>query len=125
MFKAILGYIIRMTQTFNCTRCSSKSLTENDFGQDKQGNNFKTCNNCRDYSNQRKANNREVHRQYGRDHYQANPEHRIEQIKHWRTQNIERLTEQITCACGGKFQYRTKAEHERTKKHQTYLTGTH
>ena len=114
-----------MSQTFNCSRCNSKSLTENDFGQDKHGNNFKTCNKCRDWSNQRKANNREVHRQYAREHYQANKEHKNEQVLQWKADNMEQLINIVKCECGGKFQYRTKAEHERTKKHQTYLNNIH
>jgi len=114
-----------MSQTFNCTRCNSKSLTNNDFGQDKDGNNFKTCNKCRDYSNQRKANNREIHRQYAKEYYEANKEHKTEKVLQWREDNIERLITIVKCGCGGKFQYRSKAEHEKSKKHQTYLTSIH
>ena len=58
---------------------------------------------------------------YSKEHYQANKEHKLEQVKQWKEANIEKLTEKIICGCGGKFQYRTKAEHERTNKHLKYL----
>ena len=112
-----------MTQNMNCSRCFSKSLTVNDFGKDKQDNYLKTCNKCREYSNQRKANNRETIQQYSKEHYQINKEKKIEQVTQWKNDNINKLLEKIHCECGGKFQYRTKAEHERTHKHQKYLNS--
>ena len=110
-----------MNQNMQCSRCHSKALTVNDFGKDKYENYFKTCNMCREDSNQRKANNRDTIRQYCKQHYQANKEHKLEQVKRYNEANIERLTEKVLCGCGGKFQYRTKAEHERTNKHLKYL----
>ena len=107
-----------------CSRCHSKTLTVNDFGKDKYENYFKTCNTCREGSNQRKADNKEAVRQYSKEYYQANKEHKLEQVKTYREINIERLTEKIICGCGGKFQYRTKAEHERANKHLKYLNTT-
>ena len=70
---------------------------------------------------------RETHRaernEYARTHYQDVKDTRLQQIKEWRANNIEKLTAKIKCGCGGKFQYRTKAEHERSRKHQTYLNS--
>ena len=116
-------YIINMTQNKKCSRCCSSTLTENDFGKDKYDNYFKTCNACRDYSNQRKANNKDQVQQYAKEYYQANKEHKLKQCTQWRETNIERLTEKILCVCGGKHQYRTKAEHERSAKHQKYISN--
>ena len=56
-------------QNVNCSRCCSKTLTQNDFGIDKNGSYFKTCNVCRESSNQRKANNKEAIKQQQRIHY--------------------------------------------------------
>ena len=65
----------------------------------------------------------ERRQQYSKEHYQANKEHKLEQVKKYKEANIERLTEKVLCGCGGKFQYRTKAEHEKTNKHLKYLNG--
>ena len=112
-----------MNQSKNCSRCCSKTLTINDFGKDKYDNYFKTCNICREGSNQRKANNKEHIQQYSKEHYQANKEHKIELVKHWKEINHERLIDKVLCGCGGKFQYRSKAEHERSIKHQKYINN--
>jgi hypothetical protein len=42
------------------------------------------------------------------------------QKQEWRELNKERLNEQMTCGCGGKFKYRNKAEHNRGKKHAAW-----
>ena len=47
-----------MTEIKQCCRCSSKTLTINDFVIGKHGEYLKICNNCREYDKQRKANNR-------------------------------------------------------------------
>ena len=110
-------------QNNQCSRCHSKTQTVIDFGLDKNGNCFKTCNNCRESSNQRKSRNREAIQLYYRHYYQQHKETELERKKQWRNDNVERLTEIIKCDCGGKYQYRTKAEHERTKRHQQYITS--
>ena len=112
-----------MSENKKCSRCYSKTLTVNDFGKDKYDNYFKTCNICREGSNQRKANNKEQVLQYGKEYYYANKEQELERVKQYRETNIEKLTEKILCACGGKHQYRTKAEHERSAKHQKYINN--
>ena len=76
-------YIIKMNQGKKCSRCCSSTLTENDFGKEKHDNYFKTCNLCRDYSNQRKANNKEQIQQYAKEYYQANKEHKLKQCMQW------------------------------------------
>ena len=112
-----------MNQNKKCSRCYCKTLTVNDFGKDKNDNYFKTCNTCRESFKQRKANNKEQVQQYAKEYYQANKEHKLKQCVQWREINIERLTKIILCACGGKHQYRTKAEHERTQKHIKYINN--
>ena len=93
------------------------------MGKDKNDNYFKTCNICRDYSNQRKVNNKVQIQQYSKEHYQTNKEHKIELVKHWKEINHERLIDKVLCGCGGKFQYRSKAEHERSIKHIKYINN--
>ena len=110
-----------MTEHKKCCRCSSKTLTINDFGIDKHGDYLATCNNCREYDRQRKANNREAVNQQAREHYQEIREDKIKQSSKWRAENIDRLKEKIECACGGKFQFMQKTEHGRTQKHQKYI----
>ena len=112
-----------MSQNKQCSRCCSKTLTVNDFGKDKYDNYFKTCNICREGSNQRKVNNKEHVQQYAKQHYQTNKEHKIEIVKQWKETNHEKLIEKILCGCGGKFQYRSKAEHERSIKHIKYINN--
>ena len=112
-----------MTQYVKCSRCSSEILTETDFATDRHGNRFKSCNNCRAYFHQRKAENTEARLQQSRQHYQETREAKIEKVKQWKADHIDKLIDKITCGCGGKFQYRTKAEHERTKKHTTYIAS--
>ena len=112
-----------MNQNKKCSRCYCKTLTVNDFGKDKNDNCFKTCNTCRESFKQRKANNKEQVQQYAKEYYQTNKEHKLKQCTQWRETNIERLTEKILCVCGGKHQYRTKAEHEKSAKHQRYINN--
>ena len=72
-----------------------------------------------------RARYRETHREernaLSKAIYERDKEAKIEKVKQWRTQNIERLTDKIECGCGGKFQYRTKAEHERSLRHKKYI----
>ena len=53
LFKEILNIYI-MTENKNCSRCLSTTLSENDFGVNKYNEYFKTCNDCREYSNQKR-----------------------------------------------------------------------
>ena len=112
----------QISENKTCSRCSSKALTLNDFGIDKNGDYFKTCNNCREYSNQRKANNREAILQQAREHYQEVRESKIEQNNEWRALNIDKLTAIIVCPCGGKYQHRWKADHYKTQRHTKYIS---
>ena len=112
-----------MTENKKCIRCRSKTLTENDFGIDRHGDYLKTCNNCREHEKQRKANTREYTNEKAREHYQEVREDKIKQVLKWKAENIDRLTEKIECACGGKFQFMQKAEHGRTQKHQKYMSS--
>ena len=66
---------------------------------------------------------KEERRAKAKEIYERNKERRIEQISQWKTDNIDRLTTKIECPCGGKFQHRIKAEHERTKRHQKYIAS--
>jgi hypothetical protein len=52
-----------------------------------------------------------------KNYYNTIKEKKIARKQEWRELNKERLNEQLTCGCGGKFKYRNKAEHNRGKKH--------
>ncbi len=112
-----------MTENKNCSRCLSTTLSENDFGVNKYNEYFKTCNDCREYSNQKKANNREYINEQAKEYYKENREDKIKQSLKWRAENIDRLKTKIECECGGRFQYRQKSEHNKTHKHQKYITS--
>jgi len=110
-----------MAEIINCTRCCSKELTQEDFGFNKNGERLRTCNDCRFYTKQRKMDNKETINQQAREHYQTVKEVKIQQVKLYKIENHEKLHEKHKCACGGKFIYRKKAEHEKTIKHQRYI----
>ena len=110
-----------MTENQNCSRCRSATLSINDFGLNKYNEYFKTCNACREYSKQRKANNREYINEKAREHYQETKEDKIKQVLKWKAENIDRLKTKIECECGGRYQFMQKAEHGRTQKHQKYM----
>ena len=110
-------------QTYTCSRCCSKTLTQNDVGTDKHGNCFKTCNKCRESSNQRKANNKEAIKQSQKMHYSNNREAKIEKVLQWKANNEDKLIQTIDCPCGGKYQHRWKADHEKTQRHTKYISN--
>ena len=108
-------------QTKRCGRCHSNKSLDTDFVVGKGGNYLSSCNFCREYFKQRQANKQEIIQQQQKHYYLENREAKIEQSTKWRNDNIDRLTAKIECPCGGKFQYRTKAEHERSNKHKKYI----
>ena len=53
--------------------------------------------------------------------YEHNKEHRNQQCKEYYQNNKHKLQEKITCDCGGKYLYKHKSTHCKTKKHQKYI----
>ena len=113
-----------MEEMTRCSRCGLTKLQIDDFDIKSNGEHFKSCRKCTQQCKQRKDNNREAIRQQAREHYQEIKEQKAEQVNRWRLNNIERLTARIACECGGNYQYRSKAEHFKTTKHQKYIESS-
>ena len=60
-------------------------------------------------------------------HYQDNKEQILEEKKQYYQNNKERIQQykkqKHNCNCGGKYITTTKTQHERTNKHQTFITN--
>ena len=95
-----------------CLRCRRMKL-EDSFKRNTDGQLFKTCIMCMDREKQYREQNKDKLHNY----YNTVKEKKIAQKQEWRELNKERLNEQLTCGCGGKFKYRNKAEHNKGKKH--------
>ena len=106
---------------YSCARCYGKNLTKDDFEFDENDEKFKTCNKCREYDKHRKAQNKEVINKQAREHYQTIHEEKIEQVKQYRNDNREKLHEIQRCECGGKYIYRAKCQHVKSKRHINYI----
>ena len=74
---------------------------------------------------QYKQDNRERISVRDKKYYQDNRERFIEKDKQYYKENkdwiLERQKQKHLCLCGGRYIYANKKQHERTKKHQTYL----
>jgi len=59
--------------------------------------------------------------------YKKNKDKLAEQNKEYREKNknkiLERIKQKITCECGSVINYTVKARHEKTQKHQNYLSN--
>ena len=99
-----------------CKGCYCLKL-EDRFKRNTDGQLFKTCINCMESEKQYRERNKDKLQAASANYYITNKEKKIAQKQEWREQNKERLNEQMTCGCGGKFKYRNKAEHTRGKKH--------
>ena len=95
-----------------CLRCGRNKL-EDSYKRNTDGQLFKTCIACMESEKQYRGRNKDKLHNY----YNTVKEKKIAQTKEWREENNERLNEQLTCGCGGKFKYRNKAEHNRGKTH--------
>jgi hypothetical protein len=71
--------------------------------------------------------NREKLKQYQKQYHQANKEQILHQKKQYYEDNREKITqrmkEKLTCECGGVHSRMHKARHERSKKHQEYISN--
>ena len=103
-----------------CKGCYCLRLKDS-FKRNTDGQLFKTCINCLENGKQHRERNKDKLHNY----YNTVKEKKIAQTKEWREENKERLDEQLTCGCGGKFKYRNKAEHNRSKKHIAWAALGH
>ena len=44
-----------------------------------------------------------------------------DKIKQWRLENKDKIYEKFNCECGGKYQYKNKSKHLKTKKHLNFI----
>ena len=60
-----------------------------------------------------------------KNNYEKNKEYRLNQVKQYREANKEKISEKrkikITCCCGSVYRKYYKKQHERTKKHISYI----
>tara|TARA_R110000822_G_C14992133_1_gene459811 strand:- start:15 stop:554 length:540 start_codon:yes stop_codon:yes gene_type:complete len=56
-------------------------------------------------------------------YYKANKVKIAEQKAEHRKENKEKYNEKFVCVCGGYYTYSHKSHHEKSKKHQAYLTS--
>ena len=78
--------------------------------------------------------NREKLLEYQVEYYKANKEKIAEynaeykkvnkvEISQYRKANKAKFNEKVVCVCGGSYTYINKSHHEKTQKHQSYLTS--
>ena len=71
--------------------------------------------------------NRETKLEYQHRYAETNKDRIQERVRKYRINNretiIQRAYQRLTCECGGVFMRQGKSRHERTKKHQEYLSN--
>ena len=65
----------------------------------------------------------ERNRQYIKQYYEANREQIAEYFKQYREANREQINQKFDCPCGGKYTKSNKSQHEKSKKHQAFLSN--
>jgi len=81
----------------------------------------KNGNRIRNRRNKYYQENKEEHKEYMSKYYQENKEDISEKGKKRYEKNKDWLRTLITCPCGSIHQYKSKADHKKTKRHQKYL----
>jgi len=61
-------------------------------------------------------------KEYNKKYYQDNKDDKKEYTRKYQQDNKERINEKHNCNCGGKYSTISKSQHERTKRHQKYIT---
>ena len=80
-------------------------------------NNTKNCvNTCLPFNPLKKISEKEYKKKY----YQSNKGDILDKRKLYYDKNKEKLNENINCECGGKYQFRSKARHFKSKKHLNF-----
>ena len=103
-----------MTEIRMCNRCCSRTLNENDL---------KACTICKAIFRQKYLNNIDEIRLQARERYHENKEVNRERSLKWQAENIDKLKVKIECECGLTFQHRHKSQHNKTQKHQNYISS--
>ena len=84
-----------------------------------------------EYKKQHYQDNKDHYKQYHKEHYEINKDEIKEKRKEYAIQNKSKILEQkrnhgktpYTCVCGQQMRLDSKTKHEKTKKHQEYLTA--
>jgi len=109
-----------MAEIKTCSRCHSKLLLKY-FEVNRQGNYFKTCNNCRSNNNTYRQDNKESINEKLKLFYQDNKESILERKKIYYQLNKESINEKITCpVCFSIYRKDRRSTHIKTKKHLNY-----
>ncbi len=87
-----------------CSRCHSKILLKY-FQIDRKGEYYKLCNNCRSIAYPLGVNRLDM----TNDEYQQ-----------YRNEYRHKIDK---CSCGSEYFHQNKSQHEKTKKHKTYLAS--
>jgi len=59
--------------------------------------------------------------QYNKQYHQNNKKELNQKHKEYYENNKNELKQKHTCECGGKYSYKNKSQHQKSKKHQNYL----
>jgi hypothetical protein len=81
----------------------------------------RTAKEWREDNKEKLAEYREANRGKTKEWRESNKGKIKERMKNWREENKEMLNQKYTCECGGRYSYRHKSTHERSKKHQAYI----
>jgi hypothetical protein len=72
---------------------------------------------------QYRKDNKEQILEKGKQHYQQNKERILEQHKQNYEKNKDKYQEKFNCDCGGKYTFKNKLTHIKTKKHLNYISN--
>jgi hypothetical protein len=76
----------------------------------------------KEYIRQQNQKNKKHKSEYNKEWREKNKKHKSEYSKEWREKNKEYMNEKFDCECGGKYTRQHHANHQKTKKHQAYIT---
>jgi len=142
------GYTIKLIKNYPCDTKKELELEEGKYQREIDCVNEVICGrttkeyyidkkgvineNCKTYYKKKREEIRKRHEKYNKDNkeeirkqrkmkYEKNKEEIIKQRKIYIEKNKEKLEKRFDCPCGGKYQFKSKATHFKSKKHKKYL----
>jgi hypothetical protein len=82
---------------------------------------FRTDEEILEQMKQYRQNNKEKILERQKQYYEGNREKRLEQMKQYYEGNKEKILERHKCICGSVYSHGYRAQHFKTKKHQTFV----
>ena len=80
-----------------------------------------------EYDKEYREKNKDYYTEYKKEYYSENKDQIKESNKQYREQNKDKIKEQknkkFECECGGRYTHANKSQHEKTKKHQDYISN--